>query len=123
VTVRGNALSGFLDAKYRDLWERSLPAEWLYQLTIYALASPAEASVLLYATMSDAATDEQIELRKSALRVGTSTARIVLRPVSLVRLASLVDPITADSVQRERKRYATALTSFSPARSIAPTVR
>jgi 5-methylcytosine-specific restriction enzyme subunit McrC len=120
--VHGNMLSGFLDAKYRDLWERSLPAEWLYQLSIYALASPAEASVLLYATMSDEATDEQIEIRRSALRVGGRTARVVVRPVSLVRLASLVDPTSADSVGSERKQYATALTAFDPNRVIAPSV-
>lgn len=120
--VHRNMLSGFLDAKYRDLWERSLPAEWLYQLSIYALASPAEASVLLYATMSDGATDEQIEIRRSALRVGGRTARVVVRPVSLVRLASLVDPTSADSIGGERKQYATALTQFDPNRVIAPSV-
>ena len=29
-----NELKGFLDAKYRDIWNWGLPAEWLYQLSI-----------------------------------------------------------------------------------------
>jgi 5-methylcytosine-specific restriction enzyme subunit McrC len=27
----GNTLRGFIDAKYRDIWERGFPADWLYQ--------------------------------------------------------------------------------------------
>jgi 5-methylcytosine-specific restriction enzyme subunit McrC len=53
-------LCGFLDAKYRDIWERGLPPEWLYQLSVYALAAPSQVSVLLYATMSAQAEDERI---------------------------------------------------------------
>jgi hypothetical protein len=47
----GSTLHGFVDAKYRDIWERGLPTEWLYQLSLYALASPNDVSVLLYASM------------------------------------------------------------------------
>jgi len=61
---QGNALCRFLDAKYRDVWERGLPAEWLYQLSIYALASPDEVSVLLCASMSRDARDERVEIRQ-----------------------------------------------------------
>jgi 5-methylcytosine-specific restriction enzyme subunit McrC len=56
--------AGFLDAKYRDIWERRLPPEWLYQLSVYALAAPSQVSVLLYATMSAQAEDERIEIRQ-----------------------------------------------------------
>jgi 5-methylcytosine-specific restriction enzyme subunit McrC len=64
---RGNTLHGFLDAKYRDIWERSLPAEWLYQLSSYALASLDEVSVLLYASMAAEACDERMEVRQPVL--------------------------------------------------------
>lgn len=35
---RGNRLLGYLDAKYRDLWTKSLTREMLYQLAVYAVA-------------------------------------------------------------------------------------
>jgi len=91
--VHGDKLpSRFLDAKYRDLWERKgFPIGWLYQLSIYALASPMRTSVLLYATMSESASDEQLEVRSPILS-GEKPAIVILRPVPLLRLAELVDP-------------------------------
>jgi 5-methylcytosine-specific restriction enzyme subunit McrC len=57
----GSQLRGFADAKYSDVWERGLPPDWLYQLSIYALASPPETSLLLYATMAEEAQDEKMK--------------------------------------------------------------
>ena len=85
-------LHGFLDAKYRDVWERSLPAEWLYQLSIYALASPSEVSVLLYASMSAEARDERVEVRQPVTWSNKRPASVILRPVPLPYLAELLDP-------------------------------
>jgi|HubBroStandDraft_4_1064222.scaffolds.fasta_scaffold00671_1 5-methylcytosine-specific restriction enzyme subunit McrC len=103
------ALHGFLDAKYRDLWDRSLPAEWLYQLSIYALASPSEVSVLLYASMSAGARDERVEVRQPVLWSTNRPASVILRPVPLSYLAELLDPDRWRSLACERRRLASQL--------------
>jgi 5-methylcytosine-specific restriction enzyme subunit McrC len=83
-------LHNFLDAKYRELWQKSLPVEWLYQLTIYALASPDEVSVMLYASMSESACDEKVEIRQPVSWSNKAPASVILRPVPLGMLATLV---------------------------------
>jgi 5-methylcytosine-specific restriction enzyme subunit McrC len=101
-----NVLHGFLDAKYRDVWERSLPAEWLYQLSIYALASPSKVSVLLYASMSKEACDERVEVREPVTWSDKLPASVILRPVPLPYLAELLDPDRAMSLADERRHCA-----------------
>ncbi|MGJ4916164.1 McrC family protein [Bradyrhizobium sp. HKCCYLRH2060] len=102
----GNALHGFLDAKYRDVWEQGLPAEWLYQLSIYALASPSEVAVLLYASMSTEAHDERVEVRQPVSWSNRRPASVILRPVPLGYLAELLDPDRARNLANERRRLA-----------------
>jgi 5-methylcytosine-specific restriction enzyme subunit McrC len=99
-------MRGFLDAKYRDIWEGRLPAEWLYQLSIYALASPNEVSVLLYASMSAEARDERVEVRQPVLWSNKRPASVILRPVPLPYLAELLDPDRARSLAGERRQLA-----------------
>ncbi len=110
---RGNTLNGFLDAKYRDIWERNLPAEWLYQLSIYALASPGEVSVLLYASMSAEAQDERVEVRQPVLWSSKRPASIILRPVPLPFLAELLNRDgRGRDLAAERRRFADELVRF-----------
>jgi 5-methylcytosine-specific restriction enzyme subunit McrC len=85
---RGQALQGYLDAKYRDVWSEDLPREWLYQCAIYALASPSRTCVILYASMADDAREEQIDVHPP----GAPSAAVVVRPVPLLKLAELLDP-------------------------------
>ena len=105
---RGDELCGLLDAKYRDIWEEGLPADWLYQLSVYALASPSRKSVLLYPTMSEDAQDARIDIREPVVS-GGELASVVLRPVLLPRLAELIHPDQALRLASERRRFADEL--------------
>jgi 5-methylcytosine-specific restriction enzyme subunit McrC len=106
------SLCTFLDAKYRDIWNESYPNHWLYQLAIYALASPSRVSILLYPTMSQEAVDEVVELRTPfAGRPGELT-KIILRPVVLGRLAELLEPTKRHCGTSQRLQMATALTNL-----------
>jgi 5-methylcytosine-specific restriction enzyme subunit McrC len=106
---RGKMLCGFLDAKYRDIWEAGPPTAWLYQLSIYALASPGQVSVLLYASMSPGARDERVEIRQPVLFNSTVPASVILRPVPLLYLAQLLDPDQAAKLTSERRQLADQL--------------
>ena len=106
---RDKLLIGFLDAKYRDIWDKGLPADWLYQLSIYALASPNEASVLLYASMSADARDERVEVRPPVLGSKMPSASVILRPVPLDFLANLLDPDRTSNLAAKRRQWAEQL--------------
>jgi 5-methylcytosine-specific restriction enzyme subunit McrC len=110
---RASTLEGFLDAKYRDIWERGLPPEWLYQLSVYALASPSQTSVLLYATMSARARDERIEVRQPVTWSSGEPASVILRPVLLPKIAELVRPDGGETLASKRQRYAGELVSLT----------
>jgi 5-methylcytosine-specific restriction enzyme subunit McrC len=113
---RNNDLRGFLDAKYRDIWEKGLPAEWLYQLSIYALASPSELSVLLYASMTRQALDERIEVQPPVAWSSRPSASVILRPVPLAYLAELLDPDRASPMAAARHNLANELVSVETRR-------
>ncbi len=84
---RGGQLVALLDAKYRDLWERPLPREMLYQLSMYALSQGqgrGSTAVILYPTMDPRATETRIEIHEP-LRGGVR-AYVVLRPVHMLVL-------------------------------------
>jgi len=71
-----------LDAKYRDLWARELPREMLYQLALYASATPTRSATILYPTSAPAAREARVVIRDA-----TGGPRTVsLRPVPLARL-------------------------------------
>jgi 5-methylcytosine-specific restriction enzyme subunit McrC len=86
---RAGKLIALLDAKYRDLWSRSLPEDMLYQLSVYALSQPRRSTAaILYPTTDAAARPSLIEIRD--LISTTPAAYVALRPVHLGRLAELV---------------------------------
>ncbi|NBC15199.1 MAG: hypothetical protein GVY09_18030 [Gammaproteobacteria bacterium] len=90
-----------LDAKYRDLWERPLPREMLYQLAIYALAQgeTSASATLLYPSFAPQASD-QVVVFSDVVR-GMPKARVILRPVDLQRLERLLRDGKASGALRQ----------------------
>ena len=90
VIMRGAETIAVLDAKYRDLWDQSLPREMLYQLALYALARVGgeRSSGILYPTMDPAAREQVIAIQEPVR--GRTTARVALRPVNLLSLEQLL---------------------------------
>lgn len=109
----GQKLRGYLDAKYRDNWRHGLPADWLYQASIYALASPARVCVLLYASMAEEACDEKIDIQQPISWSNGGPASVIVRPVPLQHLANLLDPNSAFGMVAERRRWAEDLVSLA----------
>jgi 5-methylcytosine-specific restriction enzyme subunit McrC len=105
VVTKSGRITAILDAKYRDLWETSLPREMLYQLVIYALSHRyyTEATIL-YPTAAMSARESRIAVRESLEGAGRGT--VVLRPVHLPQLAGLIEAARTPSVERQSAAYA-----------------
>lgn len=114
LVLRNQRVIAVLDAKYRDLWERNLPREMLYQLALYAMGQEAvdRRATILYPTLDDAAR-QQVILVKEPLR-GTAKAQVILRPVNLLKLDELLRSKDVQA-QRNRTEFAYRLAFGTPA--------
>lgn len=80
--ISGNQV--ILDAKYRDLYEKSLPSKWLYQLSMYSLSGKElqdNKAIILYPTNNKNAKDAIIQLRIPLGRNKYIKAYIIIRPI------------------------------------------
>lgn len=107
--VREGRVVALLDAKYRDLWEQSLPPEMLYQLAIYALTQRGEnpVSIILYPSVTEAAQDQVVEFR--GVLDGIAKASVILRPVHLLRLDALLRAGSGVGAERRRREMVVGL--------------
>ena len=119
VVMREGKILAVLDAKYRDLWEQSLPREMLYQLALYALAreSGERASTILYPTLDQAARDQSIGIQEPVH--GIPQASVTVRPVNLIKLERLLR--AGQRAQRQRVELAHELVFGQPPSSFAVT--
>ncbi len=107
VITEGRKIVAILDAKYRDLWEKRLPRDMLYQLAIYALSqSQNRQSVILYPSTETTTKPQIIEIREPLY--GTNNALITLRSLNLIQMSDLLSQSDFKS-QRELETLATYL--------------
>ena len=79
-----------LDAKYRDLWDRSLPRDMLYQLAVYAISGIGnKTATILYPVISDVASVQKVDINDPVS--SGKMASVILQPVNLEKVAILLD--------------------------------
>lgn len=85
---RGGQTVALLDAKYRDLWERELPREMLYQLAMYAVSTVGSTAAIIFPTSTAGASEAVVEIKDpgSAAVLGF----VALRPLALPTLVGLM---------------------------------
>lgn len=108
VIQKDSRIISILDAKYRDLIEKPLPREMLYQLSIYALSQNAGGSAtILYPTDIVRAMEERIQIK--APMSGYNLGQVILRPVNVSYLDEMISGSANVTSQRERTKYARQL--------------
>jgi 5-methylcytosine-specific restriction enzyme subunit McrC len=107
IVLEGNAPVAVLDAKYRDLWEETLPPEMLYQVAIYAAVHAGRRATILYPTTVADARESRLAVHNPL--TGGSAATVCLRPVVLPELEQLLTERSTAANQRQRRALARQL--------------
>jgi len=108
VIKRKEKIVAILDAKYRDLWEETLPASMLYQLIIYAIGQDAcDSATILYPTTYPDARDARIAIRTPAHPRGQVS--VIVRPVDLLQLDMLLLEAKERNNMHKRIKFAEQL--------------
>ena len=103
--LKNGEIKALLDAKYRNLWENSLPRDMLYQLCIYALSQGANrTATILYPVIGEHAEEAKIEIRDPIY--GRGKAEVVLRPLDLIHLDELVSGPQTRQTERDKFDFA-----------------
>lgn len=107
VILKDGAIISILDAKYRNLWERHLPSDMLYQLSMYAMSQQRKRiSTILYPVVGHAK-EARIEIRDPVY--GSGLAQVILRPIDLLYLEKLITGPKNKQNERNRLSFAQKL--------------
>ena len=107
VVKQHGAICSILDAKYRDLWEKKLPREMLYQLVVYAISHRQNLqSSILYPTTDGRAKEARIDITDPVF--GRFLGQVCLRPFHLSTIVELLAVVTSQG-RRDREAYAKQL--------------
>ena len=107
VVKQHGAICSILDAKYRDLWEKKLPSEMLYQLVVYAISHRQNLqSSILYPTTDGRAKEARIDITDPVF--GRFLGQVCLRPFHLPTIVKLLAMVTSQG-RRDREAYAKRL--------------
>ena len=103
--IKDHQVIALLDAKYRDLWEKPLPRDMLYQLAMYAFSQdrPGTATIL-YPTTNPEAREVWINVQHPIS--SDRLAKVISRPVNIIAIEELINAPNTASVQRERIIFA-----------------
>lgn len=124
VIVKEGRVVAILDAKYRDLWNTTLPREMLYQLSIYALSQAiCRTATILYPTTAVGSRESRISINDPVN--GHPRAEVCLRPIDLNEFADLVSASRSVAHDRARRQFAQYMTHgsvYGPAKILKTSV-
>lgn len=99
VITQGKKTIVILDAKYRDLWEKSLPRDMLYQLALYALSQGSDGRAsILYPSVEESVRQQIIDIHMPLQ--GSNPAKIILQSVDLKQLCDLLNDKSFQGTER-----------------------
>lgn len=104
VLLRGGRQVAVLDAKYRDLWEKPLPREMLYQLAMYAIVDEGRTATILFPTLDPRASEARIQVQDAMF--GRHMAQVLLRPIVLPAMQPLLSRGTSPTLARRKHAFA-----------------
>ncbi|HPF40129.1 MAG TPA: hypothetical protein PK093_15945 [Phycisphaerae bacterium] len=108
VILKNLRVVAILDAKYRDLWEKSLPRDMLYQLAMYAMGqADCHQATILYPTMDATATESRVAIFDPV--DSKEMGRVGLRPVRIDHLADLVSTQMVATNRRACAAFASSI--------------
>lgn len=88
--LKNGSIVQLLDAKYRDLWNKDLPRDMLYQLAVYAVSGVGNnAATILYPAMNDLPVQQQININ-NPLSNGIM-AKVFMKSINLIKIAGFIE--------------------------------